>query len=101
MPSREQQRASYHRNPEPGVTIRTFEQRRAELIAEIAASLNQVNANINKLNRSLETTITVGEGFSEAEGLWSNFEDVMVKEPKQNTEGEGKNKGEANSDKAR
>ncbi|KAK1951942.1 DASH complex, subunit Dad1, partial [Colletotrichum sublineola] len=66
-----------------------FEQRRAELMAEIAASLNQVNDNINKLNRSLEAVITIGEGFSDAEGLWSNFEDVMAKEPEQKTEGEG------------
>ncbi|KAK2023920.1 DASH complex, subunit Dad1, partial [Colletotrichum zoysiae] len=65
-----------------------FKQRRAELIAEIAASLDQVNANINALNRSIETVITVGEGFANVEGLWSNFVDVMAKKPEQNTEGE-------------
>ncbi|KAK1962468.1 hypothetical protein LY78DRAFT_539229, partial [Colletotrichum sublineola] len=77
-----------------------FEKRRAELIAEIAASLNQVNANINALNRSLETVITVGEGFVDVEGLWSNFEDVMAKKPEQNTEGEddGETKRETATD---
>jgi DASH complex subunit DAD1 len=44
-----------------------------------------VLANINKLNRSLEGVIAVGNEFSSVEALWSQFENVMAKDP----EGEG------------
>ncbi|KAK2010594.1 hypothetical protein LZ32DRAFT_660313 [Colletotrichum eremochloae] len=86
-----QQQTFSYRHAESGAATKTFEKRRAELIAEIAASLNQVNANINALNRSLETVITE---------LWSNFEDVMVKKPEPNTEGEddGETKRETGTD---
>lgn len=57
-----------------------FEQQREELIAEIAMSFEHVLANINKLNRSLEAVITVGNEFSSVEALWSQFENVMGKE---------------------
>jgi len=43
-------------------------------------SFEQVLANINKLNRSLESVITVGNEFSSVEALWSQFEGVMGKE---------------------
>ncbi|KAF6809634.1 hypothetical protein CSOJ01_06806 [Colletotrichum sojae] len=69
-----------------------FEQQREELIGEIAVSFEHVLANINKLNRSLEAVITVGNEFSSVEALWSQFENVMAKdsEPEQQTkEGEG------------
>ncbi|KAK3677931.1 Dolichyl-diphosphooligosaccharide-protein glycosyltransferase subunit dad1 [Recurvomyces mirabilis] len=36
---------------------------------------------MNKLNRSLEGVIAVGNEFSQVEGLWSQFENVMAKEP--------------------
>ncbi|PKS10448.1 hypothetical protein jhhlp_002199, partial [Lomentospora prolificans] len=54
-----------------------FEQQRELLIGEIAMSFEQVLANINKLNRSLEAVITVGNEFSSVEALWSQFEGVM------------------------
>ncbi|KEZ41835.1 hypothetical protein SAPIO_CDS6641 [Scedosporium apiospermum] len=57
-----------------------FEQQRELLIGEIAMSFEQVLANINKLNRSLESVITVGNEFSSVEALWSQFEGVMGKE---------------------
>ncbi|KAK0634670.1 putative DASH complex subunit DAD1 [Bombardia bombarda] len=60
-----------------------FEQQREELIGEIAMSFEHVLANINKLNRSLEAVIAVGNEFSSVEALWSQFENVMGKEPEE------------------
>ncbi|KAF2771448.1 hypothetical protein EJ03DRAFT_325503 [Teratosphaeria nubilosa] len=60
-----------------------FEQQRALLINDVAASLENVLQNINKLNRSLEGVIAVGNEFSQVEGLWSQFENVMAKAPEQ------------------
>ncbi|RSL65060.1 hypothetical protein CEP53_003846 [Fusarium sp. AF-6] len=65
-----------------------FEQQREALIGEIAMSFEHVLANINKLNRSLEAVIAVGNEFSSVEALWSQFENVMDKE------GEGEGDGE-------
>ncbi|KAH6990559.1 DASH complex subunit Dad1-domain-containing protein [Ilyonectria robusta] len=62
-----------------------FEQQREALIGEIAMSFEHVLANINKLNRSLEAVIAVGNEFSSVEALWSQFETVMDKDG----EGEG------------
>ncbi|RDA82441.1 hypothetical protein CP532_5338 [Ophiocordyceps camponoti-leonardi (nom. inval.)] len=56
-----------------------FEQQRENLVGEIATSLELVLANINKLNRSLEAVIAVGNEFSSVEALWSQFENVMAK----------------------
>lgn len=60
-----------------------FEQQREALIGEIANSFEHVLANINKLNRSLEAVITVGNEFSSVEALWSQFENVMAKDPEE------------------
>ncbi|KAH7155261.1 DASH complex subunit Dad1-domain-containing protein [Dactylonectria estremocensis] len=57
-----------------------FEQQREALIGEIAMNFEQVLANINKLNRSLEAVIAVGNEFSSVEALWSQFESVMDKD---------------------
>ncbi|KAI1165931.1 DASH complex subunit Dad1-domain-containing protein [Nemania serpens] len=57
-----------------------FEQQREALIGEIAMSFEHVLANINKLNRSLEAVVTVGNEFSSVEALWSQFENVMAKD---------------------
>ncbi|EPE07761.1 dash complex subunit dad1 [Ophiostoma piceae UAMH 11346] len=57
-----------------------FEQQRELLLGEIAMSFEQVLANINKLNRSLEAVTTVGNEFSAVEALWSQFESVMAKD---------------------
>ncbi|RSL60871.1 hypothetical protein CEP54_006500 [Fusarium duplospermum] len=65
-----------------------FEQQREALIGEIAMSFEHVLANINKLNRSLEAVIAVGNEFSSVEALWSQFENVMGKEG----EGDGETK---------
>ncbi|KAI0602362.1 DASH complex subunit Dad1-domain-containing protein [Biscogniauxia sp. FL1348] len=67
-----------------------FEQQREALIGEIAMSFEHVLANINKLNRSLEAVIAVGNEFSSVEALWSQFENVMAKD-----EGEGSGEGQA------
>lgn len=72
-----------------------FEQQREILLKEIAVSFEHVLANINKLNRSLEGVIAVGNEFSSVEALWSQFEGVMAKDP--NTEGETNN-GEERED---
>ncbi|KAL8380898.1 hypothetical protein RB595_005269 [Gaeumannomyces hyphopodioides] len=52
-------------------------------------SFEHVLANINKLNRSLEAVITVGNEFSSVEALWSQFENVMAKDEPDEGEGEG------------
>ncbi|KLU89405.1 hypothetical protein MAPG_08376 [Magnaporthiopsis poae ATCC 64411] len=70
-----------------------FEQQREALIGEIAMSFEHVLANINKLNRSLEAVITVGNEFSSVEALWSQFENVMAKD-EPDGEGEGEGEGE-------
>ncbi|KAI0130986.1 DASH complex subunit Dad1-domain-containing protein [Daldinia grandis] len=67
-----------------------FEQQREALIGEIAMSFEHVLANINKLNRSLEAVVAVGNEFSSVEALWSQFEGVMAKDPEEGvSEGEG------------
>ncbi|KAI2611519.1 DASH complex subunit Dad1-domain-containing protein [Hypoxylon fragiforme] len=68
MGTREQQGKTY------------FEQQREALIGEIAMSFEHVLANINKLNRSLEAVVAVGNEFSSVEALWSQFEGVMAKD---------------------
>ena len=45
--------------------------------------LENVLQNINKLNRSLEGVIAVGNEFGAVEALWSQFEGVMAQEPGQ------------------
>ncbi|KAL8346477.1 hypothetical protein RB601_003830 [Gaeumannomyces tritici] len=65
-----------------------FELQREALIGEIAMSFEHVLANINKLNRSLEAVITVGNEFSSVEALWSQFENVMAKDEPDEGEGE-------------
>ncbi|KAH7321097.1 DASH complex subunit Dad1-domain-containing protein [Stachybotrys elegans] len=74
--------ASHHASGEPRDKT-YFEQQREALIGEIAMSFEQVLANINKLNRSLEAVITVGNEFSSVEALWSQFENVMGKQEEQ------------------
>ncbi|KAH6610148.1 dash complex subunit dad1 domain-containing [Trichoderma cornu-damae] len=61
-----------------------FEQQREALIGDIAENFEQVLANINKLNRSLEAVIAVGNEFSSVEALWSQFENVMAKDEESN-----------------
>ncbi|KXH36676.1 DASH complex subunit Dad1 [Colletotrichum simmondsii] len=83
------QRTFSHSQSQSGTRERTyFEQQREELIGEIAMNFEQVLANINKLNRSLEAVITVGNEFSSVEALWSQFENVMAKEPEENKQGD-------------
>ncbi|KAL7902617.1 DASH complex subunit Dad1 domain-containing protein [Trichoderma sp. SZMC 28014] len=57
-----------------------FEQQREVLVGDIAQSFEQVLSSINKLNRSLEAVIAVGNEFSSVEALWSQFENVMAKD---------------------
>ncbi|ORY19016.1 DASH complex subunit Dad1-domain-containing protein [Clohesyomyces aquaticus] len=77
-----------------------FELQREILVSEIAQSLEHVLQNINKLNRSLEEVIAVGNEFSPVEALWSQFENVMAKDPEGEAEGgeqgvqEGEEEGE-------
>ncbi|EPS32689.1 hypothetical protein POX_d05157 [Penicillium oxalicum] len=54
-----------------------FEQQREELVREIALGMEQVLQNMNRLNRNLESIITVGNEFSSVEALWSQFENYM------------------------
>ncbi|KAL7624138.1 Dolichyl-diphosphooligosaccharide-protein glycosyltransferase subunit dad1 [Parahypoxylon ruwenzoriense] len=78
-----------------------FEQQREALIGEIAMSFEHVLANINKLNRSLEAVVAVGNEFSSVEALWSQFEGVMAPSAtaadaggKESEDAAGDNKGE-------
>lgn len=58
-------------------------------------SLENVLQNMNKLNRSLEGVIAVGNEFGAVEALWSQFEGVMAQEPREEgKEGEGQGSGE-------
>ncbi|KXS95461.1 hypothetical protein AC578_4712 [Pseudocercospora eumusae] len=76
-----------------------FEEQRSLLVQDVAAGLENVLQNLNKLNRSLEGVIAVGNEFSQVEGLWSQFENVMAKEPEKEegkdsaSEGEGAGEG--------
>ncbi|OQE32094.1 hypothetical protein PENSTE_c001G07075 [Penicillium steckii] len=54
-----------------------FEQQREELVREIAVGMEQVLQNMNRLNRNLESIITVGNEFGSVEALWSQFENFM------------------------
>ncbi|KAF4549195.1 DASH complex subunit DAD1-like protein [Elsinoe fawcettii] len=56
-----------------------FEQQRELLLNEIATNMENVLQNINRLNRNLEGVIAVGNEFSQVEGLWSQFENVMAR----------------------
>ncbi|KAF2201258.1 hypothetical protein GQ43DRAFT_416226 [Delitschia confertaspora ATCC 74209] len=71
-----------------------FEQQRELLVSEVAQSLEHVLQNLNKLNRSLEEVIAVGNEFAPVEALWSQFENVMAKEEPEG-EREGKEHGES------
>ncbi|KAG5980006.1 hypothetical protein E4U55_004479 [Claviceps digitariae] len=64
-------------DPDPEKTY--FESQREALISDIALSFEHVLGNINKLNRSLEEVIKMGNDFSSVEALWSQFETVMAK----------------------
>lgn len=58
-------------------------------------SLENVLQNMNKLNRSLEGVIAVGNEFGAVEALWSQFEGVMAQEPEEEgKEGENDGSGE-------
>ncbi|KAK3297872.1 DASH complex subunit Dad1-domain-containing protein [Chaetomium fimeti] len=72
-----------------------FEQQREELVGEIAMSFEHVLANINKLNRSLEAVIAVGNEFSSVEALWSQFENVMAKEEPEEDRGKQEERGDS------
>ncbi|KAL8736118.1 MAG: hypothetical protein Q9181_002533 [Wetmoreana brouardii] len=64
----------------------TFLQQRDALVGEISVAMEQVLQNINKLNRSLEGVIAVGNEFGAVEALWSQFENVMTKDPGESDE---------------
>ncbi|KAL2053486.1 hypothetical protein ABVK25_006138 [Lepraria finkii] len=80
----------------------SFFQQRDALVGEIAVSLEHVLQNINKLNRSLEGVIAVGNEFGAVEALWSQFEGVMAQEPEEGDGTEGAEKeGEEEEEDAR
>ena len=54
-----------------------FHTQRALLVHEIAASMDNLLTQLNRLNRGLESVIAVGNEFSSVEALWSQFEGVM------------------------
>ncbi|KAL9005816.1 MAG: hypothetical protein Q9188_001434 [Gyalolechia gomerana] len=66
----------------------SFLQQRDALVGEIAVAMEHVLQNINKLNRSLEGVIAVGNEFGAVEALWSQFENVMAKGSGHGEEGE-------------
>ncbi|KAL8782400.1 MAG: hypothetical protein Q9213_005403 [Squamulea squamosa] len=65
----------------------SFLQQRDALVGEISTAMEHVLQNINKLNRSLEGVIAVGNEFGAVEALWSQFENVMAKEQGEGEEG--------------
>jgi DASH complex subunit DAD1 len=62
--------------------------------AYTAQSLEHVLQNINKLNRSLEEVIAVGNEFSPVEALWSQFENVMAKQGGEEGGAQGQGQGQ-------
>jgi DASH complex subunit DAD1 len=63
--------------------------------------MEHVLANINKLNRSLEGVIAVGNEFGSVEALWSQFENVMAKDPEAAEEAaDGRGEGQGEHDEA-
>ncbi|CAI6273354.1 unnamed protein product [Periconia digitata] len=70
----QQQQRNDNSNPN-GKTY--YESQREMLVTEIAQSLEHVLVNINRLNRSMEELIQVGNEFAPVESLWSHFESVM------------------------
>ncbi|KAK1245376.1 hypothetical protein MKX08_005005 [Trichoderma sp. CBMAI-0020] len=71
-----------------------FEQQREVLVGDIAESFEQVLSSINKLNRSLEAVIAVGNEFSSVEALWSQFENVMAKDEDDNGKAAAEHQGD-------
>ncbi|KAG5930455.1 hypothetical protein E4U42_001027 [Claviceps africana] len=67
-------------DPDPDPERSFFESQREALLSDIALSFEHVLGNINKLNRSLEEVIKMGNDFSSVEALWSQFETVMAKD---------------------
>ncbi|KAL9104547.1 MAG: hypothetical protein Q9163_000521 [Psora crenata] len=78
--------------PQPSSSKSPFFQQRDALVTEIALfskplkSFENVLQNINKLNRSLEGVIAVGNEFGAVEALWSQFEGMMAQD-EDSTEG--------------
>ncbi|KAL4993042.1 DASH complex subunit Dad1-domain-containing protein [Aspergillus recurvatus] len=60
-----------------------FEEQREELVREIANSMEEVLANINRLSRNLDSVIAVGNEFGSVEALWSQFETFMNRSPEE------------------
>ncbi|KAK7527157.1 DASH complex subunit Dad1-domain-containing protein [Phyllosticta citriasiana] len=74
-----------------------FEQQREALVGEIAVSLESVLQNINRLNRSLEGVIAVGNEFGSVEALWSQFENVMGAQNQGQGQGQSQNQAHGQS----
>jgi DASH complex subunit DAD1 len=56
--------------------------------------MDSVLTNLNRLNRSLEAIIAVGNEFGSVEALWSTFEGVMGNQNNGNGDAIGKREGE-------
>ncbi|KAF2747839.1 hypothetical protein M011DRAFT_401879, partial [Sporormia fimetaria CBS 119925] len=107
FPSASLSTSGQHQQP-PQIEKTYFEEQRELLVLEIAQSLETVLQNINKLNRSLEEVIAVGNEFAPVEALWSQFEGVMGNVNLEEEEGEeeavrdqGHEGGEEGEDEAR
>ncbi|KAG2417673.1 hypothetical protein HFD88_008892 [Aspergillus terreus] len=81
-------------------TPTVFEQQREELVREIAVGMEQVLQNINRLNRNLESIISVGNEFSSVEALWSQFENFMGRSEEEDPAGGSKAKESPQADDA-
>ncbi|KAI5285320.1 hypothetical protein KEM54_000660 [Ascosphaera aggregata] len=94
--SRSQSRHSAHQDGGSSAALSSslFEQQRAQLLQDIALSLEDVLMNVNRLNRNLESVITVGNEFASVEALWSQFENVTGNAGDGNGENQGGDHGE-------
>lgn len=61
---------------------------------QVSQSLEHTLSAINKLNRSLEGVIAVGNEFGSVEALWSTFETVMGHDANANATTEGEADGD-------
>lgn len=79
-----------------------FEKQRDLLISEISISMDSILNNLNSLNRSIESSIQVGQEFKSVSDLWSNFYDGLnqVEELRMKTQNTEDNDEEMVDDKA-
>lgn len=55
----------------------TFQENKQKLYDKALSSFEQLNSNLNSLNRNLETINDIGSQFKAPANLWSSFHETM------------------------